>query len=453
MKPLLPRLKQWGKDFIFKRLLKNSSYLVIGNMLSAVVGFLTARFLGVPSYGSLALVMSFVSNINRLLSFRMGDFIVKYMGQHLAHEEKARASAAVKIGLIIESASSLTAFGLCAATAPLAARYFIKDETAVIMVVIFGITILGNFANEVALGILSVTGHFRSQATINFAQSLLTSSLLILVFLLKGDMFGIMLAFMAGKLLVGLAPVFVALKKLPETLGKDWWHTPLKGNLPPRKELLRFIFSTNFSGTINMLARDSEILWVGFFFNDTAAGFYRLAQGIINVYVMPSTPFINTTYPELTRHVALKQWGKLKTLLKRVSLISAAWTLPIALGFALLGKPLLFEPFTILGKTFEIFIDYAPAFPVVLILMVGYGFGNILFWNRSLLLAMGKADTILKISFLTMLLKMTLMVLLVPRLGYWANAALLSLYFVVTISIITVVALHQAARAEREAVN
>ena len=71
----------------------------------------------------------------------------------------------------------------------------------------------------------------------------------------------------------------------------------------------RFPLSTNFSGTINMVARDSEVLWVGYFFSPLEAGYYKTALAIINLVVMPITPFISTTYPEITRAVAAIQLG------------------------------------------------------------------------------------------------------------------------------------------------
>jgi hypothetical protein len=34
--------------------------------------------------------------------------------------------------------------------------------------------------------------------------------------------------------------------------------------------------------------------------------------------------------------------------------------------------------------------EYLPALPVILVLLAGYGFANVFFWNRPLLLAFGK---------------------------------------------------------------
>jgi O-antigen/teichoic acid export membrane protein len=75
---------------------------------------------------------------------------------------------------------------------------------------------------------------------------------------------------------------------------------------------------------------------------------------------------------------------------------------------------------------------------VLLVLLVGYGVANIFFWNRSLLLAFGQAEYPLKVSFLTMLAKVGLAFLIVPILGYMAEAALFSAYFVVSVGLMVI---------------
>jgi O-antigen/teichoic acid export membrane protein len=72
----------------------------------------------------------------------------------------------------------------------------------------------------------------------------------------------------------------------------------------------------------------------------------------------------------------------------------------------------------------------------LLVILIGFGVANIFFWDRSLLLAFGKAELPLKVSFFAMLGKVLLAFLIVPKLGYLAEAALFSAYFVVTVGIL-----------------
>lgn len=448
MSRLRSALQSWTQDRLLRRVVRNSTYLFASNVISAILSIVTANLLGVAVFGTLGIVTGFVSNINRLLSFRMGDVVVKYMGEALARGEKDRAGAVVRLAALVETATSLLAFGALVLLAPLGARFFAKDAALEPFFVIFGLSILANIAAETATGVLQVTNHFRSQALINLAQSVLVAALVVLAAARGASLQGVLLAYLAGKVVMGLAPVFVALYWLPRTLGAGWWRADLR-LLPPWRELARFAISTNFSGTINVFARDSEVQWVGFFFDNTVAGYYKTALAIVNLVVMPINPFIGTTYPEITRAIASRQWARLRKLLRRVTLIAAGWTAAVAIGLLLFGRQVLFSDWTLFGRTFHIYSSsFLPAFDVLMVILIGYGAANILFWNRPLLLAQGLAGDALRVSFWSMLAKVTLALILLPGAGYIMEAWLLTGYFVLSVGIMVWRGLNSAAKIE-----
>lgn len=450
MKRLFSGIKTWGRDVVLKKIIGNSAYLFGSQAVSAVLSILTANLLGVASFGELGVVISFVTNINRLLSFRMGDFVVRYMGGFLAEGKRQQAVASLKAAALTELLTSLLAYLVLVLLSGWGATSFAKDPMLQNLFIIYGFAILGNVLSETATGALQVTGHFRSQALLNLVQSLITAGLFLAVVLRQGGIFEVMLVYLAGKLILGIGPVFLALYWLPKSLGKRWWLIPMRGNLPEIKPMVRFAVSSNFSSTVTILARDSEVLWVSFFFNTTVAGYFKVALAVINLLVMPITPFISTTFPEMTRYVAKKQWARLKMLLSRVTIISAAWTGMVVVGLMLVGRQLLFSPWSLFGRTIFIYKEaYAPAYHVLLVLLIGFGMANIFFWDRSLLLAFGQAELPLKVSFFTMLGKVSLAFLIVPVLGYMAEAALFSAYFVITVGILVVRGLRKIRQHER----
>ena len=448
-KGLFSGIKTWSKDVILKKVISNSAYLFASQAVSAVLSILAANLLGVASFGELGVVISFVTNINRLLSFRMGDFVIRYMGRFLAKNKQKNASAILKVAGLTELSTSLAAYLVLIALSRWGALTFAKDLTTQPLFIIYGITILGNVITETATGALHVTGHFKSLALLNFVQSLITIGLFAVVFFNQGGIFEVMLVYLVGKMLLGIGPVLLALYWLPKTLGKGWWRTPMRGNLPERKEMVRFAVNSNFSGTVTILARDSEVLWVSYFFDTTVAGYFKVALAVINLVVMPITPFISTTFPEITRNVAKREWARLKQLLTRVTTIAGIWTGTVAAGLLLLGRQLLFSPWSLFGRTIYIYKEaYAPAYGVLLVLMIGFGVANIFYWDRSLLLAFGKAELPLRVSFFAMLGKVGLAFLIVPVLGYLAEAALFSAYFVVTVGVLVVMGVAEIRRGE-----
>ena len=423
----------WRKDHLLGRVVRNSSYLFISNAISAVLSIVTANLLGVVDFGLLGIIIAFISNANRLLSFRMSELVVKYVGEALVSGDKEKAAAIVKAAGGIEAITSLAAYAIVLLLSPLAARFIAHDPSYTPLFYIYGISILTHFASETATGVLQVSGHFRSQAFINLIQSVVTALGIVFAYYTHSGILTVLLAYLMGKVILGLAPIFVALYWLPRYLYPGWSRS--KYSLRSQfGELLRFGLSTNFSGTINMVARDSEVLWVGYFFSPMVAGLFKTALAIINLVVMPITPFISTTYPEITQSVAARQWLRLKNLLRRVSMLSATWTVAVAIGLILFGRQLLFNPIMVFGKTFSVYTsEFLPSFPILLVLLVGFGFANTFFWNRPLLLAFNKADYALWAAFVVMLAKVCLALVLLPGAGYMTEAWLLSGYFVITV--------------------
>ncbi len=417
----------WRQDNVLRRIVRNSGYLFVGSTLSTVVqSILSARLLGILGFGILGTVIEFATNINRLLSFRMGELVVKYISQYLVEERKDRAAAVFKASILLESTSSILAYLLLLLLAPLAARLVVQDISLSPLITFYALALLGNFATESSSGFLQVTDRFRSQALIGFIQSMLTAGLIIYAYLTHGDIWVVLGAYLVGKVFNGLALAGYAFWRARQTLGAGWWRTSLR-LLPPRREFWHFAWSTNLSGTVTMLTRDSESIWLSSLLSPLAAGYYKTARAVINLVTLPITPFITAAYPALTKSVAEKAWERLRSLLRKLTLISGLWTAAVSVGLLLFGNWLIR---TFYGS------EFTPATSAMLILLIGFGFANIFYWNRNLLLAFGDPGYPLKVTAICGAVKVALTLILVPVFGYEMEAVLLSAFFVVTIGLI-----------------
>ncbi len=427
-------LSIWREDSLLRRVVKNSSYLfsssTIGMVLAMVQSILAARLLGVAVFGLLGMVMSFATSINRLLSFRIGELVVKYGGEYLAQDQKERTAAVLKAAALTEIGTSVSAYILLYIFAPLASQYIIKDPTATIFIRFYALALLSNFVTGTSAALLQLGDHFRSQAAIALIQNILTAGLITYAYFFDGDIWLILTAYLVGKVFYGFAFLFWGMRRANELLGHGWMRAPFN-LLPPKQEFWKFAISSNFSGTVNLATRDSEVLWLGLLLpgevGKLAAGYYKTALALINLILMPINPFIATTFPEIARAVGEKAWDKLKTLLKRVTIISAAWTLGVSIVLLVGGEWLI-----------SLFYgaEYVPATPAALVLLIGFGMANVLYWNRPLLLSLGLPTYPLKVMALVGLAKIGLSFLLVPHFGYIAQAALMSAFFVVSVGLI-----------------
>ncbi len=419
------------EDPLLQRVVRNTGYLFGSNTitmgLSMLQSILAARLLGIFDFGVLGTITVFATTLNRLFSFRMGEIIIKYLGDYLAENRLDHAATIIKTAYIVEAASSLFAYLLLVVLSPWAANQLADNPESVSLFIIYGLFILGNFGSETSLGILQIDNKYKQQATFTIVQAVLTAIIIVVAYFTGGGLTLVVLAYLAGKLVLGIGPFILAIRSVNHLLGNGWWQRASYSYLPPRRELQTFGLTGNLSATINLFVRDSEVLWVAFFLSPLEVGYYKVALAIINIVLMPITPFISTTFPEISRSVSARLWGTLRNLLKKITIISASWTAVVTLGL------LLFGPWIILiyGQ------EFMPAYPALLILMVGFGVANIFFWNRPLLLALGLPKTPFTITLLTGIVKVLLAFLLVPRYGYLAEAALLSLYFIVSVLLIT----------------
>ena len=444
MKTLFESVKQiLLKDPLFGRVLKNSGYLFSSNTLSLIISMVqsifAARLLGLGAFGQIGIVTAFVSNINRLFSFRMREFVIRYLGKELTEEDLHKAGAVVKVSLITEGITSLLAFGFLLLVAPLGAKYIAKDMNTLPMIQVFGVSILANLVTETSLGVIQITNHFRTQAIINLGQSILTAIVIFIAFLFNGNIYTVLWAYLLGKIILGVGPIILAARYLKVHLLPGWWKTPISV-LPSVKEMARFAFSTNLSGTVKLVVSDSEPLWVGFFLNDKAVGLYKLGLAIVNTLMTPITPLLATTYPEITRSVVSKKWQQLRQLLRRVTMVSGAWTLLVSGVMLIFGKWLI-------GLIYG--MEFVPAYTATMILLIGFGVSNIFFWNRSLFLAFGKANIPLYVLSATALLKIGLSFWIVPMFGIIGQASLLSGNFVISVGILVIAGLVLIRKWER----
>jgi O-antigen/teichoic acid export membrane protein len=430
------------QDALLKRVIRNSGYLFSSNgvsiALSTLQSILAARLLGVDNLGILGTITVFASTVNRLFSFRMGEVVVKYLGEYLPAKQDDKAAALIKAAALTEGATSILAFLVLWLLSPLAAKYLSDNALLAPLFVVYGISILGNLMAETATGILQVTNRFGQQAIINLLQSVLTAVIILAAFLFKGNLLIVLLAYLVGKLILGIGPMVLALSAVGKTLGKGWWRASFSV-LPPLRELGRFAISTNLSATVNLLVRDSELLWVAFFLSNRDVGYYKIALAIITLIPIPVQPFISTTFPEISRITAIFNWSSLRTLLKRVTLISAVYTAAAAIVLTFFGRWLIL----FYGA------EYLPAYPALLVLLIGYGLSNIMFWNRTLLLSFNQPTYPFYVTLLAGIAKMGLAFYIIPNFGFVGAAALLTGYFIISGGLMVQRGLREMNRAEQ----
>lgn len=405
-----------------RRVVKNSGYLFsatgITALLSMLQSILAGRLLGVAGFGILGAITVFTSVVNKFASFRMGELVIRYVGQFSEAGDHRRAAAVFKAAALAEMLASIVAFGLVWLLAPFGARYLAKDAGATGWFTLYGLILLANLVAESSTGLLQFFDRYRRMAALTVIQSLFTLGVILLAYLSQGGLLHVLFAYLGGKVIGALGLTLAAMLEASRRWGAGWWRTPLSLLRPQARELAHFAVSTNLSASLSLINKDSELLWVSLFRGPVETGYYKTALAVVNLVQLPVSPLPQATYPELSREAARKNWENLRYILRQGSLLAGGFTLAATFVLALFGRQLIL---LLYDKP-----EFLPAYPALLILLVGFLAANTFYWNRIALLAVGLPGFPTKVNLALAVLKVAGILLLVPRYGYLASAALLA---------------------------
>jgi O-antigen/teichoic acid export membrane protein len=443
--PLRQVAQRLAANPLLQRVIRNSGYLFSAKTGSAALSFfqsiLAARLIGVVQLGLLGAITQFAGLINRLTSFRMGDLVMSYVGEYIASDQDEHAAAVFRTAGLAEVATSILAYLLVVALAPLAERILTPGHDMHGLFALYGLTVLANLMAESSNGLLQIFDRYRLIAVITVGQSLLTLGMIVLAFVTQGGLRAVVMAYLVGKVVWAVAISAAALWEARRQWGPGWWRAPYSLIAPRRREMVRFALSTNITATLTLVTRDSEMLWLNALASPLQAGYYKVALAFMNILLIPVDPLISTTYREVAREVGGRRWQNVRYLLRSGSLLSALWTVPASLGLVVLGPWIIDHTY---GATF------GPAYASLMVLIVGVAAVNVFYWNRNVLLPMGMPEYPTKVYLVAAVLRIGGILLLVPIYGAIGMAALLSAFFVGTAGVLVVKTLREIQRAEAE---
>jgi O-antigen/teichoic acid export membrane protein len=416
------------KNETIRRIVENAGYLVSAQGVSILIGLvqpvLVLNMIGPAEWALIKNIQTFSNNANRITSFRINEMVVSYFRSYEEQGQRDKAIAIYKLAGMLEMLGAGVAFILIWFLAPWGAEFFGDAPGTQPLWMIFGTVVLLNFLLDSSKGLLQALNLFPVNALINASQSVVTFLLVVLVFFTRdGSLLDIFMVYYFGKAFGALAYTAIGLKTAFNNWGSGWWRTPLSVLREDLRGILNFSFNTNLTSTISLVTRDSESLWVSSILGLEAAGYYAFALNISKQLQSPILHLANTAYPELSREITRKRWGETKDILRRISRLGVVYSLPIIGLLMLAGRPVISW----------VLPDWLPAYPLMLILVLGFSFESGLIWNRVTLLALKRATFPTIINLVGLVLKVAVIFLLVAQYGEAAFAWAMVAYMVLTV--------------------
>lgn len=383
-----------------------------------VQGIFAVRLLGVIQFGVLGTITVFATTINKLTSFRMGELVIKYVGFFHENNEESKSAAVFKVSAITEVLASFLAFSLIIVLAPFGAKFFAKDPSLSKWFILYGLIILANMFIEASTGLVQYFDRFKKMAFVNVIQSIVTLILIIIAWWQKWGLLGVLVSYLIGKIIHAIGLTLLAFSVARKTWGRYWWKVRLCILKPHIRELILFGINTNINGSLSLITRDSIILWVSALSTQEQVGLLKFALALSNYIQIPMAPMPQATYPELSRASAKNNWKEFRYILKQGSRVAGLYSLTVALGLVVFGKLIIrwiYEP------------GFLPAYPGLLILLIGIVFSNTFYWGRSSLLSLGLAHIATRINVVVTIVTVIGYIILIPLIGHLGAAIMMSI--------------------------
>ncbi|MFN8153398.1 MAG: oligosaccharide flippase family protein [Bacteroidia bacterium] len=314
-------------DHESKTLFKNSSWVFSANLVGSILGFLRsiliARLLGVELLGTYTVSIAFVLTTQEFMRLNVSMGLIRYGARYLQEKSHEKLIAVVKYSLLLSVLSALASILLLILLTLLFYNTFIPMEGLGVYVILFAIANSLSFVDAISKAILKLFYKFKTNSMIQMIMDTIEFTLVALtLFYFRGDLSKFMTAVIITRIVNSLVCNYAAWNELRPEIS-PWWN---KGHIPlmrsDRKEFLQFIFGNSISSSIKVLMNQGDIILLGQISGVRAVGLYANAKKLAYSVLTITDPLVNAIFPQFSVLVAKKEYHKVKTMLRKLSLLT-----------------------------------------------------------------------------------------------------------------------------------
>ena len=373
-------MRRWFDDSSMRSILRNTSLLGLSRGLAAVASLavlaLAARDLGPTGVGWLLLVHSYALAASTLTHFQSWQVIVRYGSRALAEGDSGPFRRAVSFALGLDLLTGFGGLVLAIALLPLLADWFGIPEPLRHATMLYCL-LIPTMASGAANGVLRALDRFDLIAWQSPIDAYARLVLVTGAYLLDLDVLYYVAIWAATDLLGDLYLWTVAIRELKR-------RELLAGIRPSlRAEGLeggwRFAVTVNLTASVNSAWGPVARLLVGGLLSAAGTGLYRVATILIDAVQSPIDLMGKAVHPELMRHdpATKRPWR----LMVRTMALGTMVAVLAAVLIGLFGEQLL---------TLVFGAEFAPAAPLLLVLLVLPAIGTLAFPLPAMFYSLGR---------------------------------------------------------------
>lgn len=337
-------VRAWFQDHLVNRMFRNAGYLLGGDLLASVMRMitiaLTARALGVESFGMLVLLQTYVAIIDRVVNFQSWQALIKYGAEHLSNGQHERLNDIFKLGFLVDLSTALIG-SIVAASLASWAGFWLQWSDIVVEYAVFYSAVIAFNIEGTCIAVLRLHDKFAvlgSQKVVAAGVKLVATA----VAFATTSSFVVFVSIAAVCQVVGYLVL----------IGFSFWQLRALKLRPIRKGsatralrenrgVVTYILTTNVHATFRMIPDQLDFLIVSTFLGNAATGVYKVAKETARILTRLVQPLYQSVYPELATLSANRQYGRIFQIVKRSSAIVGLVSIGFWIGLVLFGESLL----------------------------------------------------------------------------------------------------------------
>ncbi len=324
-------------DDLLRRLGRNISYLLSGNIIAAGLGLvtlaLTARTLGPELLGVLALIEAYTRIVGRIVRLETWQALIRYGADILeqdgaSEQENSSALASLmKFGAMIDVVGCLLAGAIAVSGAFLAANLMGWSQDTQLMIAVYAVTLVFQLTST-PTAILRLFDRFQVFAWQAVAIATFRFVGVVIAAFFDAGIWAFVLIFTGTQLVAPAILIVQARLELRRRGCGGILAASLKGVTARFQGIWGFMWSTSLSLIARKSTTELDLILVGALIDSTAAGLYHVAKRFGESFMKVGAPIQQVVYPDLAKLWARGDQAGFRLALLRIStLIGGACTL------------------------------------------------------------------------------------------------------------------------------
>lgn len=354
------RLLGWFKEESFKRLIRNSSTLLVGETGASLINMVTLiiliKAIGAANYGVIVLIQAYTTTIDQLINFQSWQAFIKYGAEDLAENNNDKLKQLIKQGTIIDFGTAVLGMIVGILIADYVGRFFNWDDNVIQFSKLYSISILFHFSG-VPIGILRLFNKFKIFSIQKIIVAMIKLLGVIVAYAFELELAAVIGIYLLSDIFGHVILITISYSVIKQENLTKWW----KDKLAIRRDFLSYTIWTNLSTSITLPSKQLDVFIVSTALSVEMVGVYKAFKQITSLLGRLVSPIYQSIYPEFAIILANRNTKKAISTYLKVSSILSIVLIPIIIILSL-TSPVWLRVF--FG---EIFANYWGLFSLLLV--------------------------------------------------------------------------------------